>query len=112
MLVLRTADVTAGYRSYSADALVAVGYENTAATGYAFQIELAYRIARAGGTIVEVPIEFRDRTRGESKMSGRIIVEALALVAWWSFRDRVLRRTRRDDRRRLARSRLWGSPAR
>jgi dolichol-phosphate mannosyltransferase len=42
--------------------------------------------------VVEVPIAFADRLRGTSKMSGRIVVEALALVTWWALRDRLLRR--------------------
>ena len=62
----------------------------THATGYGFQIELAYRVSRGGGRISEVPIVFHDRTRGTSKMSTRIAIEALALVTWWAFRDRVL----------------------
>ena len=56
--------------------------------GYGFQIELAYRVSRAGGTIGEVPITFTDRTRGQSKMSPRIAAEELLLVTWWGVRDR------------------------
>jgi dolichol-phosphate mannosyltransferase len=112
MLGLHASDVTSGYRAYRAPALAAADYEHTGATGYGFQIELAQRIARSGGKIVEVPISFVDRVRGESKMSGRIIVEALALVAWWAVRDRILHRRRREDvHRALAPSRLSGSPA-
>ena len=48
----------------------------------------------AGGAITEVPITFSDRVRGTSKMSGRIVIEAMILVTWWAFRDRVLRRGR------------------
>ncbi len=48
-----------------------------------------------GGKIVEVPISFSDRLRGTSKMSGRIVVEAMVLVTWWGLRDRVLRPVRR-----------------
>ena len=53
---------------------------------------MAYRVASAGGEIVELPIEFVDRERGTSKMCFRIIAEALLLVTWWGVRDRVLRR--------------------
>jgi dolichol-phosphate mannosyltransferase len=53
---------------------------------------MAYRVAGLGGRVVEVPISFVDRVRGTSKMSSRIVVEALALVTWWGVRDRVLRR--------------------
>ena len=52
---------------------------------------MAYRVLRSGGTITEVPISFTDRVRGESKMSSRIVVEALVLVTWWGVRDRLLR---------------------
>ena len=94
MFGLRTTDATSGYRAYRATALEAIGVATTDATGYAFQIELAYRVSRGGGQISEVPIVFHDRTRGTSKMSTRIAVEALALVTWWAFRDRVLGRRR------------------
>ena len=92
VLGLRVHDATAGYRAYRAAALKDADYETTSATGYAFQIELAYRISRAGGAITEVPIVFVDRTRGKSKMSLRIAIEAMLLVTWWAIRDRVLRR--------------------
>jgi dolichol-phosphate mannosyltransferase len=92
MLGIGTADATSGYRAYRATALDAIGAEASRATGYAFQIELTYGVTRAGGRISEVPIVFNDRTRGTSKMSGRIALEALALVTWWSLRNRVFRR--------------------
>ena len=62
------------------------------ADGYAFQVEMAYRVRTVGGEIEEIPITFSDRERGTSKMSGRIVVEAMLLVTWWGIRDRVLRR--------------------
>ena len=65
------------------------------ADGYGFQIEMTYVVSQAGGKIVEVPISFSDRVRGTSKMSGRIVVEAMVLVTWWGIRDRVLRPIRR-----------------
>ncbi len=100
MLRLRTTDATSGYRAYRATTLDAIGVGTTHATGYGFQIELAYRISRGGGQISEVPIVFHDRTRGTSKMSARIAIEALALVTWWALRDRVLgwRRAARWER--------------
>jgi dolichol-phosphate mannosyltransferase len=79
-------DMTSGYRAYRAEALRTVHAETTRATGYAFQIELAYLIAATGHTVVEVPIEFNDRTVGASKMSSRITVEALGRVTWWGLR--------------------------
>jgi dolichol-phosphate mannosyltransferase len=94
VLGLGVRDATAGFRAYRADVLQTIDYETTQADGYAFQVEMAYRVRRAGGTITEVPITFSDRVRGTSKMSMRIVVEAMLLVTWWGFRDRVLRRGR------------------
>lgn len=94
VLGLGVRDATAGYRAYRATTLARVPLEEVQADGYGFQIEMAYRVRRLGGTIREVPISFTDRVRGTSKMSGRIVVEALVLVTWWGLRDRVLRRGR------------------
>jgi len=85
MLGLRVADATAGFRVYSRTALLAIGYDAVRADGYGFQIEMTYRARRAGLSIVEIPISFSDRERGESKMSGTIIFEALLLVTLWAF---------------------------
>ncbi len=87
-------DATSGFRAYSADALGKLDLDQVRADGYGFQIEMAYRVHRIGGRIDETPISFTDRVRGESKMSGRIVVEALVLVTWWAIRDRLLRRRR------------------
>lgn len=84
-------DATSGYRAYRSQALAAVDFDSVRADGYGFQIEMAYRVIGTGGTIVEVPISFTDRIRGESKMSSRIVVEALVLVTAWGVRDRILR---------------------
>ncbi len=86
-LDLPLADATSGYRAYLADTVAGLDLPTVRADGYGFQIEMAYRVARRGGRIVEVPIEFVDRERGTSKMSTRIIVEALLLVTWWGVRD-------------------------
>jgi dolichol-phosphate mannosyltransferase len=95
VLGMRVRDCTSGYRAYRASVLARVEADATRATGYGFQVELAYRAHRLGATIVEVPITFNDRVRGESKMSWHIIGEAMSLVTWWGLRDRVLRRGRR-----------------
>ena len=95
VLGFRVRDATSGYRAYTADALRAIGLDSVRADGYGFQIEMAYRVHRAGLEIVEVPISFVDRVRGESKMSWHIVHEALLLVTWWDVRDRVLRLGRR-----------------
>ena len=88
-------DSTAGYRAYRASILRAMDFESTHSTGYAFQIEMTYRARAAGGRIDEVPIAFTDRVRGTSKMSTRIVFEAMTLVTMWGVRDRVFRRRRR-----------------
>jgi len=91
VLGMDIADATSGYRAYRAEALAEIDFHTVRADGYGFQIEMAYRVLRTGGTVVEVPISFTDRIRGESKMSSRIIVEALILVTAWGVRDRFLR---------------------
>jgi dolichol-phosphate mannosyltransferase len=94
VLGLPVRDATAGFRAYRATILQQIDLEAIRADGYGFQIEMAYQVRRCGGRIVEVPISFTDRVRGTSKMSSRIIVEALLLVTWWGVRDRVFRRGR------------------
>ena len=94
-LGLHVRDSTAGYRAYRASILRAIDFETTHSTGYGFQIEMTYRVLEAGGRIEEVPIAFTDRVRGTSKMSTRIVIEAMTLVTLWALRDRVLRRTAR-----------------
>jgi dolichol-phosphate mannosyltransferase len=95
VLNLPVHDATAGFRAYRATALEKIDLDAVKADGYGFQIEMVYAVRRNGGVIVEVPISFKDRVRGTSKMSSRIVVEALGLVTWWGFRDRVLRRGKR-----------------
>ena len=90
VLGLDVRDSTSGFRAYRANAVATLDLHAVRADGYGFQIEMAYRVARAGGRIVELPIVFADRERGTSKMSSRIIVEALVLVTWWGVRDRLL----------------------
>jgi len=89
-------DTTAGYRAYRASILRALDFETTHSTGYGFQIEMTYRVLHSGGKIEEIPIAFTDRVRGNSKMSWRIVAEAMLLVTWWGLRDRVLRRAHRE----------------
>ena len=84
MLGLKVADSTGGYRVYSKSALEKIDYTSVSADGYGFQIEMTYRARRGGASIVEVPISFSDRQRGESKMSSGIVVEALWLVTKWA----------------------------
>jgi dolichol-phosphate mannosyltransferase len=98
LLGLGIRDATSGFRAYRAGVLRTVESGTTRATGYGFQVELAYRAHRLGARMVEVPITFNDRVRGVSKMSWHIIGEAISLVTWWGVRDRLLRWGRRPDR--------------
>jgi dolichol-phosphate mannosyltransferase len=102
MLRLGVLDATSGYRAFLAGALLDIDFERIRADGYGFQIETTYRLVRLGRRVVEVPISFVDRTEGTSKMSWRIVAEALVLVTGWGVRDRVVAaltgRTRRGTR--------------
>ena len=81
-IVLRLAprDLTGGFKAWRATTLAALPRDGIHAGGYVFQIEATHRASRAGARVVEVPITFRDRRVGRSKMSRRIIVEALVVV--------------------------------
>lgn len=96
MLRLSGHDATTGFRAVRSDLLKAIDYEGVRADGYGFLIEMLYRFERSGALGAEVPIVFRDRERGKSKMSGFIVVEALFLVTRWGIRDRLRRRPARD----------------
>jgi len=91
MLRLPARDATSGFRAYRASALQAIDLDGVQASGYGFQVEMTYRAARNGARVTEVPIEFRDRVAGTSKMSTRIVIEAFLLVTRWGVRDRCTR---------------------
>ena len=96
ILGLAINDATAGYRAYSAAALVdKMAFETVHSEGYGFQVEMTHRLVRAGGSIVEFPITFRDRTGGVSKMSQNIVSEAFVMVLKLWVHDRRGRRERR-----------------
>lgn len=82
------ADATSGYRCWRREALEAIGLEKVHSNGYAFQIEMAYRAYRCGFHIQEVPIIFTERRAGRSKLSKRVIWEAI----WLPWRLRLSRR--------------------
>jgi dolichol-phosphate mannosyltransferase len=98
VLGLAINDATAGFRAYRAEVLRRIDLSHSRADGYGFQVEMVYRIVRMGGRIVEVPIRFTDRVEGSSKMSGRIVVEALGLVTLWGVRDVLTGRRRERPR--------------
>lgn len=87
VLRVKLRDVTSGYRAYLTSTLAGIDFGSTRATGYGFQIEMAYRSVRGGFRIVEHPIVFKDRTLGESKLNLKVAVEELWLVTWWGIRD-------------------------
>jgi len=77
VLGLRGRDLTAGYKLWRRAALLAVDPAKVTTTGYAFQVELAFRAERAGLRIAELPIEFHDRRVGRSKLSSGVVREAV-----------------------------------
>jgi len=95
VLGLHQNDLTGGFKVWRASTLATVPFDGVHAGGYVFQIEMTYRASRAGARIREVPITFRDRTVGQSKMSRRIIVEALVVVVQLRFDELVGRLRRR-----------------
>ncbi len=97
VLNLRPHDLTGGFKAWRAETLAAIPFDGVHAGGYVFQIEMTHRASRGGARVAEVPITFRDRRVGRSKMSRRIIFEALLVVLrlrWDELRGRRLRRRR------------------
>lgn len=84
VLGLRIADPTSGYRAMSRAVAVSVAGAELQAAGFAANLELTWRAVRAGYAVAEVPIAFRDRTAGRSKLSRRIVGEGVLLV--WRLR--------------------------
>lgn len=85
-------DATGGFKCFRRRVLEAIPLNDVKSNGYAFQIEMSFRAWRKGFRIVEIPIVFVDRTEGHSKMSRRIIIEAIWMVwrlRWWSLTGRV-----------------------
>jgi dolichol-phosphate mannosyltransferase len=82
-LGLELRDATGGYRAFRREVLEDIDYAAVASQGYCFQVDLARRASEAGFRVVEVPITFVERVRGESKMSGDIVREAFIRVTQW-----------------------------
>lgn len=85
MLGISIRDATAGFRAFRASALATLPYRQARASGYGFQVEMAWRAYQAGLHIEEVPIVFRDRKEGTSKMGLGIVIEAMWLVTRWGL---------------------------
>ena len=81
-------DLTGGFKCFRREVLEAIDLDDVNALGYAFQVEMTYRAIQAGFRVVEVPIVFRDRTEGSSKMSKAIVAEAIWRVPAMRLRSR------------------------
>lgn len=90
-LGVRIRDVTGGYRAFRTRTLEALDLAEVASQGYCFQVDLAHRAVREGFHVVEVPITFVERERGDSKMSKDIVFEALWRVPAWGVTSRFNR---------------------
>lgn len=88
-------DSTAGFRAYRSSWLAGEDLSTVASHGYAFQIEMTRRVHASGGRISEIPITFVERVSGKSKMSRRIVAEALVEVTVWGLKDRLRRHRNR-----------------
>lgn len=104
LLGLPVRDATAGYRLFRRETLQRIRLGDVASLGYVFQADLAYRTWRAGLRVREVPIEFVERVRGESKMSRAVAVESLRRITAWGLRERRAQLLARLRRHRPARN--------
>ena len=85
-------DSTGGFKCFRREVLEAIDLNDVRSNGYAFQIEMSFRAWKRGFRIVEIPIVFTDRSEGESKMSRRIVREAVWMVwrlRWWAMSGRI-----------------------
>ena len=89
LLGLKVRDITAGYRVFRASTLRKIDLDLIQSVGYGFQVDMTFRVAKLGLTIVEVPIAFIERELGDSKMSTGIAIEAMINVAKWGLTERA-----------------------
>ena len=108
LLGMGVKDATAGFRVFRRQTLEKIDLASVTSTGYVFQTDMAYRTIIAGLKVVEVPIEFIERVRGDSKMSGQVASESLKKITAWGLRERR-EQLRRALRRRDSRKALRGS---
>ncbi len=92
LLGMQVRDATAGFRLFRASMLRRIDLDSVQSVGYVFQVDLAYRTIRAGGRVVEVPIDFVERVRGESKMTVDVARESLVRITRWGVGERMARR--------------------
>lgn len=90
-LSLKVADVTAGFRAYRSSVIARMDLDAIDSKGYCFQIDMTLRVRDIGGQIAEIPIEFKDRQLGESKMSRAIVLEAMLQTTRWGLTRRFAR---------------------
>lgn len=88
LLGIGVKDATAGFRLFRRETLEAIDIDTVTSTGYVFQTDMAYRTLRQGLTVREVPIEFIERERGDSKMSKDVATESLKLITRWGLAER------------------------
>ncbi|WP_280637296.1 polyprenol monophosphomannose synthase [Nocardioides sp. W7] len=103
LLGIKVRDATAGFRLFRRGTLEKIDLASVVSTGYVFQTDMVARTLSAGLTVREVPIEFVERERGDSKMSRAVAVESLQRITWWGLRER------RDQARRVWQDRSWGT---
>lgn len=88
LLGIPVRDATGGFRVFRRSALESVDLDTVRSVGYCFQVDLAWRAVQAGLRVREVPIEFVERVRGESKMSPDVAAESLRRITAWGLRER------------------------
>ena len=98
LLGIKVKDATAGFRVFRRTTLERIDLPDVLSTGYVFQTDLAFRTVSRGMKVVEVPIEFIERVRGDSKMSGPVASESLKLITRWGVSERIAQARRRRSR--------------
>lgn len=100
LLGMRVRDATAGFRLFRRETLEKIDLAGVRSTGYVFQTDLTYRATSAGLRVVEVPVEFIERVRGDSKMTGEVATESLKSITRWGLGERRAQVRRTLQRRR------------
>lgn len=88
LLGIKVHDSTAGFRLFRRTTLEKIDIATVNVTGYVFQTDMAWRTIQSGLTVREVPIEFIERERGDSKMSRAVAIESLQRITWWGLKQR------------------------